>query len=174
MKGPCHLNIFSEVHFHIIHPSSSTKSPHPKITTTITKTSVKEAHQQPWRHISLFYKWTTILLHTQSPWNTTLHSWEKRGSYYYFWMFLKESSWDERVFLFYANIIKRCVYWKHPQETWWIPAAVPSQSSFLCKHLFCPPSLSPHWHSLTTLTSSAWAPVCVFFSSHFIIEDVCF
>lgn len=41
-----------------------------------------------------------------------------------------------RVFLLYANLIKRRVYWKHPQESWWIPAAVPSQSSFWANTCF--------------------------------------
>lgn len=42
----------------------------------------------------------------------------KWGSYYYIWVFVKESSWDEEVFLLYENIIQPCVYWenKHTQK----------------------------------------------------------
>lgn len=41
--------------------------PHPTTTTTITKTSVSEAHRRPRRRTPLFCKWTTTLLHTQNP-----------------------------------------------------------------------------------------------------------
>ena len=94
------------------------------------------------------------IAHTQSPLHTTLHSWENGVHSIIFWMFLKEN-WDKRAFLPYANIIKRSVYWKQPQESWWLPAAVPPQTSFCASTCFISTlssiSMSVFYHPLILL-----------------------
>lgn len=106
--------------------------------------------------------------HTKSFQHCT-DSWENWGSYLYFWMFLKESSWDKSIFLLNANIIKKKgVYGKHPQESWWLPAAVPPRTGFCANPRF----VLWVYHHINVLEMGLHA--CAFFSSHFISENVCF
>lgn len=92
-----------------------------------------------------------ILLHTQSPLNTTLHSWQNGVPIViiiiiiiFGWLrFCRKAPEMRKVFLLYANIIKQIVYWKHPQDSWWFPLQS-FLSRFCANTCFCPLCFSPH------------------------------
>lgn len=71
------------------------------------------------KHInSLGDKWTTTLLHTQNPLNTTLHSWQNGVPIVIILGYFGRKAPETREFFpfLYANTIKRRVYWKNARK----------------------------------------------------------